>query len=229
MIGLCLRGSPVLGVVHAPAHDNPRTHYAVAGQGAFVMPGDACGEGLADSERISVRSFEASDSTLRLAVSNSRPPQAFIDACDNPVISTIGSAALKATAVADGTADVFPCLYSTSEWDTCATHVIVEEAGGSVLRYDGSGEQGMAGVSLLLQQAAVRRALIAAAAATAVTTAAAAAAAVAAEPPVDEIQLSYNKIQLSSPHCVFLGNCSTPSTTTTTTTTTTLDNNNMST
>ena len=52
MIGLCLSGSPVLGVVHAPAHETPRTHYAVVGQGAFVLPGDACGEGLGGSERI---------------------------------------------------------------------------------------------------------------------------------------------------------------------------------
>lgn len=52
MIGLCLGGSPVLGVVHAPAHETPRTHYAVVGQGAFVLPGDTCGGGLGGSERI---------------------------------------------------------------------------------------------------------------------------------------------------------------------------------
>lgn len=52
MIGLCLRGSPVLGVVHAPAQEVPKTHYAVAGKGAFVVPGDDCGEGLGRSERI---------------------------------------------------------------------------------------------------------------------------------------------------------------------------------
>lgn len=52
MIGLCFKGEPVLGVVHAPAQDVPKTHYAVAGQGAFVLTGDACGEGLAGSERL---------------------------------------------------------------------------------------------------------------------------------------------------------------------------------
>ena len=92
---------------------------------------------------------------------------------------------------------------SRSEWDTCATHVIVEEAGGFVLRCDSSGEQGMAGVSLLLQGAAR--------ASTAATPAAAAA--VAVESGLDDLHLSYNKAQLSSPHCFFLGNCSARSTT----------------
>ena len=99
----------------------------------------------------------------------------------------------------------FPCrnaapLPSCSEWDTCATHVIVEEAGGFVLRCDGSGEQGMAGVSLLVQGAAR-------------SSTAAAAVSVAAESRPGDLHLSYNKIQLSSPHCVFLGNCSAKSTT----------------
>lgn len=52
MIGLCFKGEPVLGVVHAPARRVPKTHYAVAGQGAFVLTGDACGEGLAGSARL---------------------------------------------------------------------------------------------------------------------------------------------------------------------------------
>lgn len=52
MIGLCFRGSPVLGVVHAPASETPKMYYAVTGKGAFVLPGDACGEGLASSKRI---------------------------------------------------------------------------------------------------------------------------------------------------------------------------------
>lgn len=92
----------------------------------------------------------------------------------------------------------FQSPLSRSEWDTCATHVIVEEAGGYVLRCNSVGEQGMAGVSLLLQGAA--------------RPSTAAAAVVAVESRLD-LYLSYNKKQLSSPHCFFLGNCSAPSTT----------------
>lgn len=76
-----------------------------------------------------------------------------------------------------------------SEWDTCAAQIIVEEAGGSVIRYENPETQGMPGVSLLLgglagaavdQGAACR----------------------------SELRLSYNKEDLSSPHCLFLGGCS---------------------
>ncbi len=55
MIGLSLRGKPVLGVVHVPALQTPKTYYAVADQGAFVLPGgeDQRGDGgLAGSERM---------------------------------------------------------------------------------------------------------------------------------------------------------------------------------
>lgn len=54
MIGLSVHGKAVLGVVHAPAQDTPKTYYAVAEKGAFVLPGgeEICGDGLAGSERI---------------------------------------------------------------------------------------------------------------------------------------------------------------------------------
>jgi 3'(2'), 5'-bisphosphate nucleotidase len=40
---------------------------------------------------------------------------------------------LKLCLVADGSADVYPRLGPTSEWDTCAAQAVVEEAGGRVL------------------------------------------------------------------------------------------------
>lgn len=54
MIGLSLHGKSVLGVVHAPAQLTPKTYYAVAEKGSFVLAGgeDQCGEGLEGSERI---------------------------------------------------------------------------------------------------------------------------------------------------------------------------------
>lgn len=36
--------------------------------------------------------------------------------------------------VAEGVAHVYPRLAPTCEWDTAAAHIIVEEAGGSVLQ-----------------------------------------------------------------------------------------------
>lgn len=129
---------------------------------------------------------------------------------------SIGSAALKAIAVADGTVDMYPCLYRTGEWDTCAPQIIVEEAGGSVLRYDGSGEGGMSEVAALLRASGEKDAKTAPAG-TASAGGGGAGAAVgegkrsespASSTPDSRLVLSYNKADLSSPRCMFLGRCS---------------------
>lgn len=44
---------------------------------------------------------------------------------------------LKFCRVAEGSADVYPRLGPTSEWDTAAAQAVVEYAGGSVLELDG--------------------------------------------------------------------------------------------
>jgi 3'(2'), 5'-bisphosphate nucleotidase len=41
--------------------------------------------------------------------------------------------ALKACVIAQGDADVYPRLGLTSEWDTCASHCILNEAGGQLI------------------------------------------------------------------------------------------------
>ena len=44
---------------------------------------------------------------------------------------------LKFCRVAEGTADIYPRLGLTSEWDTAAAQAVVEQAGGSVVELDG--------------------------------------------------------------------------------------------
>ena len=44
---------------------------------------------------------------------------------------------LKFCAVAEGSADIYPRLGPTSEWDTAAAQAVVEQAGGRVLELDG--------------------------------------------------------------------------------------------
>ena len=41
---------------------------------------------------------------------------------------------LKLMLVAEGKAHVYPRLAPTCEWDTCASQIVVEEAGGCVLQ-----------------------------------------------------------------------------------------------
>lgn len=78
-----------------------------------------------------------------------------------------------------------------TRWDTCAPQIIVEEAGGVVLPFSGSGEGGMEDVAALLLARDT-----------------------AGTPPSSssvggDLRLSYNKADLSSPPCLFLGRCST--------------------
>ena len=45
--------------------------------------------------------------------------------------------AIKICLVAEGTADVYPRLGPTSEWDTAAGQCVLEQAGGAVLDFSG--------------------------------------------------------------------------------------------
>lgn len=78
-----------------------------------------------------------------------------------------------------------------SEWDTCAGHVIVEESGGAIIRCTGVFERGMADVATLLQRAA---------SCTATTVR-------PAEDQCLDLRVVYNKEDLASPRCIFLGSC----------------------
>ena len=50
-------------------------------------------------------------------------------------LQSMGSS-LKMCMVAEGTADLYPRLWLTSEWDTAAAHCIVDEAGGKIVKTD---------------------------------------------------------------------------------------------
>ncbi|CAN0019536.1 unnamed protein product [Ectocarpus sp. 6 AP-2014] len=140
-VGLCEAGVPVLGVVGVPAAEDPRTYFAVKGEGAFV-------ESDKDKARspISCKEFTEEDEGLCVvaSLSHSSPEtEAFIAKYKNPSTTSMGSS-LKLLLVAEGKAHVYPRLAPTSEWDTCASHAIVTAAGGQVLQHAGgkAGEPG---------------------------------------------------------------------------------------
>lgn len=58
-----------------------------------------------------------------------------ISMLQDPVITSVGSA-LKFMMIAEGKAMFYPRLSPTMEWDTAAAQCIVEESGGSVIRFD---------------------------------------------------------------------------------------------
>jgi 3'(2'), 5'-bisphosphate nucleotidase len=121
--------TPVLGVVQVPV--SGKVYYAARGQGAFVKNGRA-----AAAERINVKEFSMTDKGLTLVGSashNSEATSEFVSQFDSPKFEQLGSS-LKLLMVAEGAAHIYPRLAPTCEWDTCAAHAIVLEAGGEVIQ-----------------------------------------------------------------------------------------------
>lgn len=126
LIALVQDGIPVLGVVHAPVLQT--SWYASKGNGAFKQTGD----------KVMLISTRATASPLTIVGSRSHAGtslQAFLEKVGPYELVSMGSI-LKACLVAEGSADIYPRLGLTSEWDTAAAQVIVEEAGGYFTRTD---------------------------------------------------------------------------------------------
>jgi len=125
-----IRGhEPVLGVVAAPALG--LTYYAARGYGAFRVQTET------GAEPIHVR--PAADP---LVVVGSRSHRG--DSLDG-LLARLGphemrpmGSALKFCLVAEGSADFYPRLGPTSEWDTAAAQAVLEVAGGAVTTLDGA-------------------------------------------------------------------------------------------
>ena len=120
---------PVLGVIAAPALG--LTYYAAEGVGAFRR------EDGGTPEPIHTR--PAADP---LVVVGSRSHRG--DSLDG-MLAKLGAhelrpmgSALKFCLVAEGSADLYPRLGPTSEWDTAAAQAVVEMAGGAVTTLDGA-------------------------------------------------------------------------------------------
>lgn len=119
-IALVENNRPVLGVIYWPAKKT--TYFAYYQNGAFKR---VAGE----DKPINV----ATPENLTLAVSRRQKIEAvsqYIDAQFATV--ALGSCSLKACIVAEGKADCFLRIGPTGEWDTGASQIIVEEAGGCI-------------------------------------------------------------------------------------------------
>lgn len=128
-IALVENHEPVLGVVYAPAKQ--LMYSAVSGEGAKRRYDGAqaqpivTGGGSGDTIRVVGSRSHAGDSLA-----------GFLQRIGNHQLLSIGSS-LKLCLVAEGSADVYPRLGPTSEWDTAAAQCIVEQAGGQVLTLAG--------------------------------------------------------------------------------------------
>lgn len=126
MIGLLVGGLPVVGVVLEPAQN--RVTFAHAGGGCWARTGDG------DPTRCHVSS-RASLAESVLVQSHAKPgtvtkPVRAIG--PGRVIETY-SGGVKLALVARGEADIYANTYDTFyDWDICAGHILVTEAGGRV-------------------------------------------------------------------------------------------------
>ena len=128
-IALIEDGAPTAGVVHVPALDET---YWTAGDGIAWRSRDA-----GTVQRISCRK-PGSGGLVVIASRSHRTPDtdAYIERFEIAAIVSAGSS-LKFCRVAEGTADLYPRLGRTMEWDIAAGHAIVAAAGGSVETLDG--------------------------------------------------------------------------------------------
>lgn len=124
-IALIQKNTPVLGVVYAPAINEMYT--AKKGHGAFKN-GVKLPIKRDDNNYIVVASKSHMSDETQSFINNIKTNK------DKKLISKGSS--LKLCMVADGTADIYPRLAPTMEWDTAAAHAIVLESKKQVMSYE---------------------------------------------------------------------------------------------
>ena len=130
-IGLCHKGSPVFGTVSVPVKQ--QIYYGISGLGSYKLS-------VGKKEKISVSNKNIDKDALTIAVSRSHmsfTTRQYIEQF-GPINLIIAGSSLKLLLVAEGTADMYPRLGPTSEWDTCAAHAVVKYAGGCVTKHEDS-------------------------------------------------------------------------------------------
>ena len=153
-IALIHKDTPVLGVVYAPALNE--MYYAKKGNGAFKTILNDTPQGhffqgecwmmngkinLVNAKKLPLTTNDDPENKLTIVASKSHltgETQEFIDNLTfNIQHSTFISrgSSLKLVMVAEGTADIYPRLAPTMEWDTAAADAIVREAGKMTYQY----------------------------------------------------------------------------------------------
>jgi len=126
-IALVENGWPSIGVIHAPDHNI--TYYGQKNVGSFK-------ENLLATNAISVAEYQQ---PRKITVAISRRQELALmgqylneDEFDFEYVS-LGSCSLKNCLIAEGGADCYLRVGPTGEWDTGASHCIIEQAGGSII------------------------------------------------------------------------------------------------
>jgi 3'(2'), 5'-bisphosphate nucleotidase len=128
-IALIENGVPVLAVVHAPVLDT--TYLGQPGVGAWrIRAGEepqAISVAPARQGELNVVASRSHSDEKTTALLRRLPPHKVVSA----------GSSLKFCMVAEGSADFYPRLGPTMEWDTAAAQCVLEAAGGRVVQCDG--------------------------------------------------------------------------------------------
>jgi len=128
-IALIHKTKSVAGVVYVPVTDE--MFWAVDGEGAWK-------EAKGEKTKLQANNYRMDDKGLGVVCSRSHlneETSAFLNSMNEPKTVSKGSS-LKFLIIAESNADVYPRLAPTMEWDTAAAQIILEEAGGRVVRAD---------------------------------------------------------------------------------------------
>lgn len=122
-IALAVGGQPMLGVVHQPA--KRRLFYAAQGHGAYQIY-----NGQTTELRVS---SEADPARMCLVASRSHYSE-FVDVAREALgiesVNRVGSVGVKVGLVARSACDLYLATTVSKEWDLCAPHALLLEAGG---------------------------------------------------------------------------------------------------
>ena len=125
-IGLVYNNKPVIGIVGYPVNDI--IYYAAKDKGAYKIMNKLT---IPLMTRVRNKPVTIICSRSHSNMETKRFLEHFVD---YQKISRGSS--LKFMAVAEGLADIYPRLVGCMEWDTCASHIIVTEAGGRIELYN---------------------------------------------------------------------------------------------
>jgi 3'(2'), 5'-bisphosphate nucleotidase len=143
MIGLSYNSRPLAGVVYQPT--TQKSYIAEQGKGAWLAH-----NGTKTKLHVS-RVAQTKDMTVVVSRSHLKTEDKQIaEALHAQSFRQSGSVGIKIGLIAEQEADVYYNISPyTSEWDTCAPEIILEEAGGTMTNIDGT--------TLLYNQEEVRR------------------------------------------------------------------------
>jgi len=125
-IALAHNGKAVLGVIYIPV--SQEFYYAVKGRGTYF-------ENLGACSRIFVSKKTADIKALASKSHVSEKMTKMLEAANITNIEQVGSS-IKGCKIAKGEAEIYYRFGLTSEWDTAAMQIIVEEAGGIFKQMD---------------------------------------------------------------------------------------------